>query len=496
MEKLLKIYFFFLLTTQICFGQWQISKIESQSDYPSSIFSNTSLNIDSLINITMTTYHLPGLSACIVRDGEIIWTGAYGYADIQNSRSVTDSTLFCVASLSKTFVCTALMQLWENGLFEFDEDINNHLPFQVRNPNHPNNPITFRMLLTHTSSIRDRMGLLNSLVSWGSDSPIPLDSFLVNYLVPGGAYWNNINYSSLAPQTSYDYSNVGAALLGYLVQSISNIPFEQYCQDSIFIPLGMNNTSWFLSHLDTNDIALPYYFSAGSYHSYGHYGFPDYPDGQLRTSAVQYARHLIALMQKGQIEGVRILDSSTVELITTIQFPSLNAQQALIWFIYPWTIPGFGSHTFCGHTGGYFGVNTASDYTIEIDNHVGVIVFANGGEVEGMNMIWDALYTYSSTIPTFVENDEATPSEYILSQNYPNPFNSSTIIKYSIPKSSLVTLKIFNTLGEEIETLVNEEKPVGNYEVNFNANTLPSGVYLYRLQAGDYVQTRKMILLK
>ena len=84
----------------------------------------------------------------------------------------------------------------------------------------------------------------------------------------------------------------------------------------------------------------------------------------------------------------------------------------------------------------------------------------------------------------------------MLSQNWPNPFNNSCAIKYSIPKSSQVSLKIFNTLGEEIATLVNEEKPVGTYELNWNAANLPSGVYFYRLQAGDYVQTRKMILLK
>jgi len=88
------------------------------------------------------------------------------------------------------------------------------------------------------------------------------------------------------------------------------------------------------------------------------------------------------------------------------------------------------------------------------------------------------------------------PAEFLLSQNYPNPFNPNTQIEYSIPKSSQVIVKIFNTLGEEIETLVNEEKPVGTYEVNWNAANLPSGVYFYRLQAGDFVQTRKMILLK
>ena len=100
-------------------------------------------------------------------------------------------------------------------------------------------------------------------------------------------------------------------------------------------------------------------------------------------------------------------------------------------------------------------------------------------------------------ISTGVEGDYSeVPTEFLLSQNYPNPFNSSSIIKYSIPKSSYVTIKIFNTLGEEIETLVNTEKPASTYEVNWNASNVPSGVYFYRLQAGDFVQTKKMIYLK
>ena len=83
-----------------------------------------------------------------------------------------------------------------------------------------------------------------------------------------------------------------------------------------------------------------------------------------------------------------------------------------------------------------------------------------------------------------------------LHQNFPNPFNPTTKIQYSIPQSSNVVIKVFNILGREIETLVNEEKPVGTYEVNWNASNLTSGVYFYRLQAGDFAQTRKMILLK
>ena len=91
---------------------------------------------------------------------------------------------------------------------------------------------------------------------------------------------------------------------------------------------------------------------------------------------------------------------------------------------------------------------------------------------------------------------EIIPNEYLLSQNYPNPFNPCTKIKYSVPELSFVTIKIYDVLGSEVATLVNEEKPVGTYELNWNAANLPSGVYFYRLQAGDFVQTRKMIFLK
>jgi len=83
-----------------------------------------------------------------------------------------------------------------------------------------------------------------------------------------------------------------------------------------------------------------------------------------------------------------------------------------------------------------------------------------------------------------------------LEQNYPNPFNPTTKINYSIKEKGNVELKIFDLLGSEIVTLVNEEKAPGNYEVFFDASNLSSGVYLYTIKAGSFVQTRKMLLMK
>lgn len=93
-------------------------------------------------------------------------------------------------------------------------------------------------------------------------------------------------------------------------------------------------------------------------------------------------------------------------------------------------------------------------------------------------------------------NENEILGHFILYHNYPNPFNPSTKIKYSIPQTSNVVIKVFDILGNEIATLVNKEKSAGTFDVEFNASGLPSGIYFYRLQAGRYVETRKMVLLK
>ena len=106
-------------------------------------------------------------------------------------------------------------------------------------------------------------------------------------------------------------------------------------------------------------------------------------------------------------------------------------------------------------------------------------------------------YVYKQSTITDVEKEDATiPTVFKLEQNYPNPFNPSTIIKFAVPERSSVLIKIYDILGGEVITLVNEEMDSGWYKREFNASGYSTGVYVYRMQAGNYVSTKKMILIK
>jgi len=105
---------------------------------------------------------------------------------------------------------------------------------------------------------------------------------------------------------------------------------------------------------------------------------------------------------------------------------------------------------------------------------------------------FDGTFEYSPVI----EVEAGMPRTFELGQNYPNPFNPTTLISYQLPVASEVSLKVYDVLGREVMTLVNGKQDAGSYNLNFNASNLSSGVYFYRLQAGSFVQTKKMMLVK
>ena len=135
--------------------------------------------------------------------------------------------------------------------------------------------------------------------------------------------------------------------------------------------------------------------------------------------------------------------------------------------------------------------------TLIFKNNIGLIkVFALS--YKGPNTLYSFEWR-AALIDPFISNNDGEitiPTEFVLFQNYPNPFNPSTQITYSLPKATNVTLKIYDLLGQEIAILVNERKQDGEYKVTWNAEGVPSGVYIYRIVAGEFVETKKMVMMK
>ncbi|MGA8265599.1 MAG: T9SS type A sorting domain-containing protein, partial [Ignavibacteriaceae bacterium] len=139
----------------------------------------------------------------------------------------------------------------------------------------------------------------------------------------------------------------------------------------------------------------------------------------------------------------------------------------------------------------------AGDYNTNI-NHLDILKtiedmygLSYAGSSNNSNDITDCW-----TTSTAIDNSNSAPLSFRLYQNYPNPFNPSTTIKYSLPKEGVVTLKVYNVLGKEVKTLVNEFENAGAYNVSFNASDLPSGIYFYRFISGNFTQVKKLVLLK
>jgi uncharacterized delta-60 repeat protein len=138
--------------------------------------------------------------------------------------------------------------------------------------------------------------------------------------------------------------------------------------------------------------------------------------------------------------------------------------------------------------------NTPTD--LLVDNS-GNVVVAGYSSKAGEEWIWSIVkYSQAGFLPLDAEEELNPPSEFFLYQNYPNPFNPSTVISWQLPVASQVSLKIYDILGREVATLVNEEKPAGSYEVKFNASNLASGIYFYQFKASQFVSTKKLVLIK
>jgi CubicO group peptidase (beta-lactamase class C family) len=343
---------------------------------------NSLEELEATLKTEVTSNELTSVSYCVVKNDRILHSKALGFADKENARLATDSTRYLIASVSKTITAVAIMKLVEQNLIGLDDDINQYLSFSVRNPSFPNDRITLRMLLSHRSSISDEHQETLNLDCYGVDCPMTLEQYFNAVFTNTGQYFSANNFSAGKPGTVEDYSNLSSALIGYLVERVSQTPFDVYCMNNIFIPLGMNKTECRLANTPLSELAIPY--SDEITNTNPHYTFPDYPNGGLRTSVLDLSRFLRMVILNGSFNNVQILSQASMATMKTLQFGS---SEFCLSFYYD-TI---NDKRVLGHSGGEKGVTAEMFYNP--NNNVGVIVFSNEEDAELDNIV-SLLFNY------------------------------------------------------------------------------------------------------
>ncbi len=261
-------------------------------------FGQTLPEINSLIEKELNSNKVHAIAVAVIDSAKIVHLSANGFKDLEAQIKASIHTPFHIASVSKTVTNLAVFKLVESGKIDLNTDINTYLPFEVKNPHYANDVITIRELLNHRSEIKDNYEIYKT--HWNEpkgDPKLELGAFLRDYLNVEGKLYTKEHFESNQTYKSFSYSNTGVALLGLIVETVSGKTYEEFCQTTIFKPLGMSNTSWFLRNLDSNLVAKTYVKkdSTGLLFK-GHNGYPDYPAGQLRTSISDFSNLLAAYL--------------------------------------------------------------------------------------------------------------------------------------------------------------------------------------------------------
>jgi CubicO group peptidase (beta-lactamase class C family) len=410
-------------------------------------------DFEGSINFLMKYGNIPAISTCIVEKNEVIWSDGFGYSDVENSIAATDETVFMIASITKTITGTALLQLFDLGYFELDDDVNFYLPFELRNPNFPEFPITYRMLLSHSSSLIDTDNYWD--IDFYLEGP-PFDGYpvpwLENYLTPNGSNYDPLIWSeNYGPGEKSSYANINFDIIAYLVEIISDEPFYEYCENNIFEPLDMDKSSFRLTDYDNEEVAIPYFWNpyTKKHETSQNWVFIHYPAGGLFTTVLDLSHFLIAHMNGGVYNGSRILNEETVEEMHKIQSPGnknsfyfglawlFMSRSIWIGFQYPlFFILHFKKVLYSGHGGDIsYGLHTRMN--MKITENVGVIYFINTHRLQRSG--WQATELLNEVL--FKKAKNLQTGNYNL-QNFPRDKNQ---INFNLPFKLSASFEIQNT---------------------------------------------------
>ncbi len=413
-----------------------------------------------------------------------------------NSPRPDSLTIFHIGSVTKTYTATILsMLIQQGGQLNLNDLVEDHIPLNiVHAPVYVNSGDTTRMtildLATHYSAL--------------PDDPIPPVNDSTSYQMMYD-YLNN-HHLSRPPGLCYLYSNLGVSFLGVVVTNTLGSIIDTLFIQKISNPLGMPDTRITLNSEQLQRRATGYV--DGDSVGYFKNSWPAfYAAGGLYTTIKDFMKYLEFNMGLSNLGMQSVLDSAHKQRRVnndTCHNMNSTGRIGLVWqmnLLFPQTDSTF---YFTWKDGGVPGFSSYICFTEDSSKNIksGVVMISNYSEAVD-NMAKDILKYLNSDSSTSGINkiSENIPANYKLYQNYPNPFNPSTKLKFDIPsdvrrETQDVRIIIYNSLGKEVSTLLNDKLSAGSYEVNFDGTNLPSGVYFYKLVIGNFADTKKMFLIK
>jgi CubicO group peptidase (beta-lactamase class C family) len=331
----------------------------------------------------MQQHHVMGLSVAVVKKNKIIYTHSFGLKDVAANTPLTNDCLFRIASISKSFSATSIMQLVERKKLSLDDDISDLIGFKVRNPKYPDAAITIRLVLSHQSSINDSQGYFTLDAINPSKNPD----------------WAKC-YNDYAPGAGYMYCNLNYNMIGAIIEKLSGERFDQYVKHHILDPLDLYG-GYCVDSLDSSRFATLYEYNTDSTaflpapaayaprreeianYVLG-YSTPVFsPTGGMKITATDLAKYMIMHMKQGRYNGKKIISKKSARLMQ-----SKIAEQEGYGFAIMTSDKIIEGKTIKGHTGSAYGLFSAMFFHPK--EKFGLVIITNGCDpayADGFNIV-------------------------------------------------------------------------------------------------------------
>lgn len=360
-------------------------------------------------------YILAGFGVSVFTPDSVLYQKGYGYANIEQKKPYTVGTVQNIGSISKTLIGVSIMKAVELGRLAMETPINDILPFKVIHPKHPEIKITLKHLATHTSGIIDfekaydmsyvfenpsavqpeiyDKGIAKEMKKLLSNKNMSLAAYLNSYLVPNGSLYSAKNFQNSAPGSTYEYTNIGAALSAYCIELAVGESFPEFTQKYILDVVGMEDTGWSYDTIDMENHTETF---SNNLKPLPRYSLITYPDGGLRSSVASLTKYMQAMI--GCYNGERkVLETESCREMMKGQLAAehfgvkeLNENYGYFW-------ESKGSNVI-GHSGGDPGIVTLMYYNTNIE--MGAIFFTNTNAIgnrkatKQIKAAWSAMRKY------------------------------------------------------------------------------------------------------